>query len=165
MANCTKFTPKKREAFLQYLRMSGNVSYSASMCGIKRRTAYLHREADKEFKKEWDDAYNAGIDALEQEARRRAFSGTKRSTVRYAKDGSKSVTTWTEYSDNLLMFLLKGARPEKYREAPVKFNIDLTKLSDEQLERIAAGEHPATVISNAGTGGDGEAPPASSYIS
>jgi hypothetical protein len=44
-----------------------------------------------------------------------------------------------EYSDTLLIFLLKGARPEKYRErADVRHSgkIDVSKLTDAELQSI-----------------------------
>ena len=48
------------------------------------------------------------------------------------------------------MFLLKGAAPERYREryevGGVLGNVDLDRLSDEQLQRIAVGEHPLSVL-------------------
>ena len=58
-----------------------------------------------------------------------------------------------EYSDVLLMFRLKALRPEKYRE-PVEVrgslaSIDLNRLTDEQLARISAGEHPWSVLASA----------------
>ncbi len=47
------------------------------------------------------------------------------------------------YSDVLLMYLLKGLRPEKYRERvevrETLSSIDLNRLTDEQLARISAG--------------------------
>ena len=50
----------------------------------------------------------------------------------------------------LLIFLLKGALPDKYRErVDVRgtiANLDFSRLSDEQLDRIAAGEHPLAVL-------------------
>ena len=55
-----------------------------------------------------------------------------------------------EYSDILLIFLLKAPRPEKYRErVEVRgdlAHIDLTRCSDEQIARIAGGEHPFSVL-------------------
>ena len=95
-------TPKKartraadwRPAFLAALADCGVVRYAAEEAGVSRRTAYRAREADESFRDGWDDALQAGADALEAEARRRALSG----------------------SDTLLIFLLKGARPATYRD-------------------------------------------------
>ncbi|MCH8030783.1 MAG: hypothetical protein IIB09_03080 [Bacteroidetes bacterium] len=50
----------------------------------------------------------------------------------------------------LLIFLLKALRPDKYQErVEVRgslASIDLNRLTDEQLARISAGEHPLSVI-------------------
>ncbi len=58
--------------------------------------------------------------------------------------------TVREYSDILLIFLLKALRPEKYRErVEVRgslAHIDFNRLSDDQLTRIAAGEHILAVL-------------------
>lgn len=53
-----------------------------------------------------------GADALEDEARRRAMG-----VAEDVYDGKGNVVgTRMRYSDLLLMFLLKGLKPEKYRE-------------------------------------------------
>ncbi len=52
----------------------------------------------------------------------------------------------------LLIFLLKGLRPEKYRDRVELHgqlaNIDLSRLDDETLGRIAAGENVMSVLSS-----------------
>ena len=53
-----------------------------------------------------------GADMLEDEAVRRAKDGVERPVYQ----GGKLVGHVQEYSDTLLIFLLKGARPEKYRD-------------------------------------------------
>jgi hypothetical protein len=51
------------------------------------------------------------------------------------------------------MFQLKALRPEKYRERVevrgALASTDITKLSDEQLARISAGEHPFSFLASA----------------
>ena len=58
-----------------------------------------------------------------------------------------------KYSDTLLIFLLKGLRPEKYKERmELKgglARIDLRQLPDHLLERIANGEHVMSVLASA----------------
>ena len=55
-----------------------------------------------------------------------------------------------EYSDNLLMCLIKGARPEMYRERievrGMFANLDISRLPDELIERLANGENPISVL-------------------
>ncbi len=59
----------------------------------------------------------------------------------------------TEYSDILTIFLLKGLRPDRYRErVEVRgglAHLDLRQLPDELLQRIAQGENIMTVLASA----------------
>ncbi len=61
--------------------------------------------------------------------------------------------TVREYSDILSIFLLKGLRPERYQERmEVKgtlAHLDLNRLLDHLLQRIADGEHPLAVLASA----------------
>lgn len=75
-------------------------------------TAYNWRSENSEFAQQWEIAKEAGVDALEDEARRRAFEGTAKPVFHQGVECG----TIQEYSDTLTIFLLKGARPEKYRE-------------------------------------------------
>ena len=133
-------TPKKRpprweKAFLASLAELGNVRLACEAAEIDRRTAYNRREADPEFAAVWDAALDQAADLLEEEARRRAYEGVRRykfdrgrpimvpvvgddGLVVRDKDGNLELVPYVEheYSDTLLIFLLKGIRPEKYRE-------------------------------------------------
>ena len=110
-------TPKRRRArweraFLSSMQENGNVSLACEAAGIERSTAYRARERFEEFAIEWDTALEIAADALEAEARRRAVSGTDKPVFFRGEECG----VIREYSDSLLMFLLKAARPEKYRE-------------------------------------------------
>lgn len=120
-------TPEKRrrqrweKAFLSRLRQTGIVSRAAEAAGIERPTAYRLRDAHEDFRAEWDEALEEAADAMEVEAQRRAVEGLVRK--KFAKDGVPLIDPETgqqyverEYSDTLLIFLLKGARPEKFRD-------------------------------------------------
>lgn len=113
MAHRAKFTLKKQRAFFEALRRSGNVTVAADSVAVSRRTVYDHRAADPAFAALWEEAYEEAIDALEAEARRRAVDGV---VVDHLDKDGKLLFTDTRYSDVLLIFLLKGARPEKYRD-------------------------------------------------
>ena len=78
-----------------------------------KQAAYLWRGEDPEFEDQWDEAIEAAADVLEAEARRRAVDGIE--VRHYDRDG-KLVSTEHKYSDTLLIFLLKGVRPNKYRD-------------------------------------------------
>ena len=124
MANRTKWTPKKREEFLVRLRSSCNVTLSARSVGMSRSGAYEVKDRNKTFSQLWEEAIAEAIDLLEGEARRRAFHGADKPVV-YQGQLSTRVDSTTgevlpltvkEYSDVLLIFLLKAHRPAKYRE-------------------------------------------------
>lgn len=113
--------PKWMPAFLTALSQTGNVTSSCEKAGITRTHAYDVRQVDPEFAAAWQNALEIATDALEQEARRRAHEGLKR--YRFTKSGQPILDPETgqpyfehEYSDTLLIFLLKAHRPEKYRE-------------------------------------------------
>lgn len=91
----------------------GNVKKACELSGMARSTVYRLRKNDPAFASVFSEAFEEGIDALEDEARRRAFEGVER-PVFYQ---GKQCGAIREYSDTLLMFLLKGARPGKYRDA------------------------------------------------
>lgn len=112
-------TPKRRKALISILRETGgNVTKACEIAGIGRSAAYEWREADPEFALEWESAIEAGTDELEEEARRRAFQGVNK-PVFYKGEKCGFVK---EYSDTLLIFLLKGRRPERYRE---RFDVEV----------------------------------------
>jgi len=155
-------TPKKPprwiKGFLAALGTTGNVSVACGAVGIDRRTAYNRRDADESFAEAWSDALDQSADLLEEEARRRAYQGVRRLKFDHGKpimvpalgddglvikdqDGNPELVPYVEheYSDVLLIFLLKGIRPEKYRErTDVRHSgkIDVSRLSDAELQSI-----------------------------
>lgn len=130
MAEREKVTPKKvsewTPVFLSALADTANVRLACKTAGIARKTAYQHRKESPTFAAQWDEALEQACDVLEAEARRRALT----------------------VSDTLMIFLLKAHRPEKYRETrqDTVLDLDVTALTDEQLDRIASGENPLHVM-------------------
>lgn len=154
MATRTERTAEKRDRFLEALEANGgNISAACKTARFPRRTAYEARERDPAFAKLWDEAVERGIDALEDEALRRAHNGTLK-PVFY--QGTKCGTV-REYSDTLLIFMLKAKRPLKFRDNVAiehSGKVDLGTLSDDELntkiaERLAK-------LNGAGGGGQGE---------
>lgn len=101
-----------RGVFLGALIETANVTTAAERADVGRATVYDHRKRDPDFAKAWDEAKEIGADALEDEAVRRAKEGTLKPVFQ----GGELVGHVREYSDTLLIFLLKGAKPAKYRE-------------------------------------------------
>ena len=71
----TKRTPEKEAAFLAVLSAGGSTYKAARAAGIGRSTAYEWRDADEDFAKRWALALEDGVDAMEDEAHRRAVDG------------------------------------------------------------------------------------------
>lgn len=106
-------TPEKREKFLTALdEENGNVSKALEIAVLSRSAAYDWRKEDDDFATAWDDIVEKTTERLEAEAWRRAHDGVDRDIF---YQGEK-IGTETNYSDSLLMFILKGRKPEKYRE-------------------------------------------------
>lgn len=88
------------------------MSESAQAARIGRTAVYEHRNQDPAFRAAWDEAVETACDALEAEAWRRAKDGVRKPVYQ----GGEKVGEVREYSDTLLIFLLKGHRPERFRE-------------------------------------------------
>lgn len=145
MANRTKLTAERKAVFLEALRNNGgHVGNAAKKVRCSRVQLYAHKQTDKAFAEAWDAAIDASTAVLEDEAIRRATQGTKRPIYQ----GKELVGHVTEYSNTLLIFMLKARRPDVYRESfkhehggpgggPIPTHtthaVDLSKLSDDEL--------------------------------
>ena len=103
---------ERQTEFLQHLENTGNVSAAAKKAKIGRRTVYDWLDDDKAFKKLYEISAKIGIELLEDEVVRRAHEGV----LKPIYQGGKLVGKVREYSDTLLIFLLKGKKPEVYKE-------------------------------------------------
>lgn len=108
----------QKQTFLDALAKCGVIGDALVAAGIKsRQTVTRLREADPEFGEAYDEALEASRDTLESEARRRAVEGVSQIKF-YPKGHPDAGKPYTEmnYSDSLLMFMLKGERGEKFAE-------------------------------------------------
>lgn len=103
---------RARAAFLASLEETASVTKTCEVTGTPRRTAYNWRNSDAKFATAWDEAVDRGCDILEDEAVRRAYDGTLKPVFHQGEVCGHI----REYSDTLLIFLLKGRRPERYRD-------------------------------------------------
>jgi hypothetical protein len=113
-AKSQKPTPTWKDAFLSILGKTSNITAAARKAKVSRSRVYQERDSDMDFAAAWDEALESAIDDAESEAWRRAVKGNIKQR-HYDKDGNLLGTT-REYSDTLLMFMLKSHRPERYRE-------------------------------------------------
>lgn len=104
-------TQHKKAAFLAAFAKEGTILRAAEAAQISRRTHYLWLSQDEAYAIAFREVEHDAGEALEAEARKRAFAG----------------------SDTLLIFLLKAAIPSKYRE-----RVDMTLDVRQAVERLTA---------------------------
>lgn len=105
-----------KKLFLADLAKTGNITQSAESVGISRRLHYTWLEEDDDegtYRAAYDRAIQAAADVLEAEAWRRGVDGVEEPVGWYRGEPGGKIR---RYSDTLLIFLLKGIRPEKFRE-------------------------------------------------
>ena len=105
-------TPPQRRV-LEIMSTGLSITAAAQHAKIGRSTIYSWRNEDGPFAARMDDAYEQGVDTLEDHALKRAHDADKP-------------------SDALTMFLLKAHRPSRYRE-----RVDLKHSGElHQVKRI-----------------------------
>ncbi|MDE2096742.1 MAG: terminase [Patescibacteria group bacterium] len=105
-------TPLLKKKFLEHFRLTGNVTKASEQTPVDRKSVYAWRLRDKSFADAFARAETESTERLEAEAQRRAAEGWDEPVYQ----GGQMVGTVRKYSDTLLIFLLKGRAPEKYRE-------------------------------------------------
>jgi hypothetical protein len=113
------------DRFFVELAKSARVVKSCELAGISYSEVYRRRTIDEEFKKRYEDAYEQGVQRLEDEAVRRAMTGVDEPVFYKGEEVAKI----TRYSDTLLMFLLKGNKPDKFKERVENTNLNLDLAS------------------------------------
>lgn len=103
--------PKKR-AFLTAFAKVGTVTHAAEIAGVNRDTHRIWLQKDPEYAAAFERAKDAFADLLEKVALERATEGWEEPVFQ----GGKEVGRVRKFSNTLLIFLLKGLRPDKYRE-------------------------------------------------
>jgi very-short-patch-repair endonuclease len=121
------------EPFLAALAWYPNVRYACKQANVSRTTVYERRENDPDFAARWLEAIADGIDELEIVAFDRAH----------------------DQSDTVLLRLLEAHRPEVYsRKMKVEMReVDLSRLTEGQLEALARGESIESVLRSTGESG------------
>lgn len=137
-------TPKciaQQNAFLEYYAKCGNIKMTSRRLKLDKKYHYYWLRNDPEYYEKFQQVRQIAIGDMEDEAHRRAMEGF---TIPIYQKGMK-VGEMTQFSDNLLMFLLKGAAPERFRDnwkgqekAEVRSDPDLSKLTTEEIETLHA---------------------------
>lgn len=135
--------PKKRAFLTALVETGGNITRATELAEIDRSTPYSQPWLeDEEFQEALSRAKLMAADHLEAEAVRRAYEGVKEPVGFYQGAPSAYVQ---KYSDTLLIFLLKGLKPEKYVDRiehsgegggpiPVAMQIQLVKPDAEHAD-------------------------------
>ena len=132
MAALHRVTPKKKAQFLDALALTGNVRQAAKAVGFSANRFYVHRRQDPTFAQAWEETMEQAMDTvLEPEAIRRTVEGVEKPVYHQGRQ----VGTVREYSDTLLIFLLKGWKSERYTERREVFHRGAVELL-RKLERI-----------------------------
>lgn len=155
------FARGKKRVFLQAYSLCGIVKLAAKAAGVTPNTHYGWMQ-DPSYCEQFRKAQDAYSEILEEAARQRAVKGIRKykfhkgEPIMDPRDPSKPYYE-IEYSDALLALLLKGAKPEKYRErvdlsgAVANKNLEPKDMTDEQL--LALIEQCQGVLSEGNAGG------------
>jgi hypothetical protein len=106
-----------RHIFLEALADGATVSDAAKISGIDETTLRKWRKVKPAFAADWDECFAMGAVALESECYRRAMKGSGK-PVFYrgfqVRDYFGEPVFLHQYSDTLLMFLLKARDPIRF---------------------------------------------------
>lgn len=125
----------KKKTLIAAFAVCGVLNKACEVAGCERKQHRRWLKDDAKYAEEFQLAQDASIDGLELEARRRAVDGTKKVILYKGKPvfvpsdlknpkSKKEIYVEHEYSDSMLMFLLKGQRPEKYRDNAPKLEVN-----------------------------------------
>jgi very-short-patch-repair endonuclease len=119
-----------RDAFLEKLSETGIILDACDAVGKSRETVRRHRIEDSSFNEAFKNARRDAADRLRRRYHNRA----------------------EQQSDRAMEFLLKNMDPEEYGDSMAAIiqailqYLDMSKLSNEQIDRLAAGEDPLRVL-------------------
>ena len=109
----------KKRAFIAAFAQSGNVRAAVEAAAIGRSTHYEWLRTDPDYVRAVEIAKQDAIDILEAAAAQRAVTGVRKYLYHNGQpvvDLNGAHLFEMRFSDVLLIFLLKGLRPDKYRE-------------------------------------------------
>lgn len=138
-----------RPRFLAALEETKLVTEACKVAGVGRSTVYDARREDPVFAAQWEELEASLIERMEAEAYRRAVDGVTKPLV----SAGKYVTDVQEFSDGLLMFLLRARRPHIYRErVDVKHTggVDSTVRVEIVPVAMDRGDQVATLLAGVG---------------
>lgn len=141
-SNVTRLTRQEairaKHAFLSDFVRWANITSAVVAAGVTRGTYYTWLERDENFAAAVKLAGEAATERLEREAWRRATEGSPYTRTSYWHGEPVGTDSKIEYSDQLLMLLLRARKPDTYREN-VNVNVN-------QVIKAIAGVDPTSVL-------------------
>jgi hypothetical protein len=131
-------TARAKHAFLQCYSQWANISYACELASVPRRDVYEWQERDPTFALAFNVAGEQATERLEREAWRRATEGTPYKRTSYWHGEPVGTDEKIEYSDQLMLLLLRARKPDVYRE-----KLDVTVS---QVVKAIAGIVPESVL-------------------
>lgn len=124
---------KTADAFLAAYVACGNITAAAAAAGLTRDAHYWWMRELDGYADAFRRAELMSADVMEAEAYRRAVEGVDKPI--YYK--GQRVDTIKDYSDVLLIFKLKGAKPEKYKDHSADtYNTQVNVHADQMILSI-----------------------------
>lgn len=110
--NFTDFHNPSKRAFLSAYAETGRFDLAAQAARVTRFVHYHWMRDDPDYPAAFRQAQDMAADTLETEAVRRAVTGVDKPVFWKGRQ----ISTVKEYDTTLLIFMLKGLRPEKYKD-------------------------------------------------
>jgi len=137
---------QEKKAFLAAFAHCGRITRAAEAAHVHWRSHYHWLKQDPQYAAAFAQAKEMAGDFLEDEAIRRAMEGVTRKVFHQGEH----VDNEQVLSDTLLIFLLKGAKPEKYRDAaPRDDRSEVSALLKAVLLELAERQPPRDVTPEA----------------
>lgn len=141
------FTPERREVFFQVLEDTCSPKQAAAAAGISRQTAFYHKANDAAFRSRWEKSIEVALDALLDEAYRRAALGYEEPVIHQGRvsivadpeTGEERPLTVRKHSDRLLEVLLKFRYGDQLADR-LKVKVDSVGLDADALLRMPSEE-------------------------
>lgn len=104
--------PRWWKPFLAVFEQTGNITAASKAASVSRSAVYAARKNIEEFRLLFEDAEEVAADRLEAEALRRGVEGWEESVFYHGEE----VGAIRKYDSQLLLALLKAARPDKFKD-------------------------------------------------
>ena len=127
----------KQAAFLAAYAKLGNITAAAAASGCDPSNHRVTWKKNPRYMEAFKEAHKQAVELMEAEAIRRATRGTDEPVFHKGKPCGSI----RRYSDTLLIFLLKAAKPKKYRE-----RVDMTHGGTIRHVKLYGQEAPVSDV-------------------